>query len=88
MIDAIPASFRVLYTKPAIDRVSTNRSTTRGKTELDTRLYLSADNKRCSPRQAARTSFGRSRRPALVAAANISMQPQHYRNRTQREAEQ
>jgi len=52
------------------------------------RSFLSADHKRCS-RGAARTPSGRPRRPALVAAANTTMQPQHYRNRqTEREVEQ
>jgi len=55
------------YTKGALNAVSTNELITRGKTAVNTRLYLSADNKRCSRRRAARTSFGRSRRPALVA---------------------
>jgi hypothetical protein len=37
--------------------------------QLDTRTFLSADNKRCSVRGAAQLSCGRPRRPALVATA-------------------
>jgi hypothetical protein len=39
----------------------------REKGRLDTYAFLSADNKRCSVRRAARTSFGRLSRPALAA---------------------
>ena len=67
---------------------SSYRINTRQKPGLDTWYTVSADHKRCSRRRATRTSSGRPRRPALVAAANTTMQPQHYRNRTEREAEQ
>lgn len=45
----------------------------------NTRLYLTADYKRCSARRAAHLSSRRPRRPATVATSSRLMQPQHQR---------
>ena len=51
---------------------SSYRINTRQKPDLDIWYTVSADNKRCHVRRATRTSSGRPRRPALVAAANTN----------------